>query len=70
VTDTNNKHTTATYKKLANNSYIQQVAREWCDKRSHGWRSARLGAGCSMEGKAHSRATTCAYPVTRHSEYL
>ena len=37
---------------LTNTTITQQVPRACCDKRSHGWRSARLGAGRPVEGKA------------------
>ncbi len=41
-----------THTNLTNTIIAQQVPRACCDKRSHGWRSARLGAGPPRGGKS------------------
>ena len=60
-----------THTNLPNTTTAQQVPRACCDKRSHGWRSARLGADRPVEGKAAcTRYGMRRYYGHRHYGYM
>ena len=60
-----------THVNLVNNNNVQQALRCICDKRSHGWRSARLEPGMgSWREKQLQRSAPCAKPFTKTSSTL